>query len=79
MPRAKREHRANSQPRDSLDLVELFQILRVGHRHADRVAHFEQRDRVEPLGNSARQQSNRDGVDHAVAQPNGRHAQVALR
>ena len=64
--------------RDPLDFVELLEILRVGHRDAERVADLEQRDRVEPLGHPPRQQPHGDRIDHAVAQPRGRHAQMAL-
>ena len=44
----------------------------------ERVADFEQRHRVELLGHAARQQPHRHRVDHAVAQPHGRHAEVVL-
>ena len=75
---AKREHGPHMQVGDSFDFVELFEILRVGHGDADRVADFEEGDCVEPLGNFAWQQAHGDRVDHAVAEAHGRNAQVAF-
>ncbi len=75
---AEREHGPYTQAGDPFDFVELLQILRIGHGHADRVANFEQRDRVQSLGHPARQQPHGDGVDHTVAEPRGRHPQVSF-
>ena len=52
---AKREHGPHTKMRDPFDFVDLLEVLRVGHRDADRIAHLEQRNRVEPLGHAARQ------------------------
>jgi hypothetical protein len=73
---AERKNGTYVQACNPLDFVEMLQVLGVGHRHTDRVAHLEQRNCVEALGNLARQQSNRNWIDHAVAKPHGRYAQM---
>ena len=75
---AEGEHRADAELRDPLDLVDLLEILRIGHGDAERVADLEQGERVEPLGDPPRDQPHGDRVDDAVAEPRGRHAEMAF-
>ena len=56
----------------------MLEVLRIGHRDGQRVADFEQRERIELLGDAAWQKPHGYRVDHAVAEPRGGNAQVAL-
>jgi hypothetical protein len=72
------EYRSHGQPGDPLELVDLFQVLRLGHGDGQHAADVEHGQHAIRFGDVPGHDSDHQRIDHAVAQPHHRQSQLPL-
>ena len=72
------KHGADAEVREPLDFVDVPQVLRFGHGHAEGPPHAEEGQRGKCFRTLLRDQTHHQGVHHPVAELDRRHPQATL-